>query len=209
MNKKIIYILIVVPIIASLLTVLFLGRHYENKLNHYCKSQKKKTEIEKELLVQQLQKTYENTMKKYIQKRMGKIEQEKKEILKNKVQLVYAIVQNLKKKDTNKKRLKEEIILSLSGTDIFITDYNANVVLLGNQNIGKNPLIKYVDKNERSIVLEEIQKVRRHGEGFLNTTNSVNGKKEIIFIKNLDFSNWFIGSVVNLEIKKEKESFKN
>jgi len=209
MNKKIIYILIVVPIIASLLTVLFLGRHYENKLNYYCKSEKKKAEIEKELLVQKLQKTYEHTMKKYMQKRMDKIEQEKKEILKNKVQLVYDIVQNLKKNDTNTKRLKEEIILSLSATDIFISDYNANVVLLGNQNIGENPLIKYVDKSGRSIVLEEIQKVRRHGEGFLKTTNSVNGKQEIIFIKNLDFSNWFIGSVVDLEIKKEKESLKN
>jgi hypothetical protein len=203
MNKKIIYILIVVPIIASLLTALFLGRYYEDKLDHYCKSEKKQAQTEKELLIQKLQQTYENTIKKYMQKRISEIEQEKKEILKKKLQFAYTIVENLKKKYTNKKRLKEAIILSLSATDIFISDYNANVILLGNQNIGENPLIKYVDKNGRSIVLEEIQKVRRHGEGFLKTTNSINSKQEIVFVKNLDLFNWFIGSVENIEMKEE------
>jgi hypothetical protein len=108
-------------------------------------------------------------------------------------------------KYTKSKYIKKEIVELFKDSDIFISDYNANVILLGKQQLGDSSLVEYVDKDARSIVLEEIQKVKRHGEGFIITTNSVSGQKEIIFVKNLQELNWFIGSVVNIQEKKAQK----
>ncbi len=203
-DKKIFYVILFLALISSLLTALILGFVYEEKLQTYKLTQKKQQKQEKELLKQKLQEKYKKSMQLYIKKEMDSLEKQEKEALAFKVQEAYKIIKILQKY-TKYKNVKKEIVELFKDSDIFISDYNGNVILLGKQQLGDSSLVEYVDKDARSIVLEEIQKVKRHGEGFLTTTNSVSGEKEVIFVKNVKELDWFIGSVVKIEEKKNQK----
>jgi len=203
-DKKILYVIVFLALISSLLTALILGFVYEEKLQAYKLLQEKQQKQEKELLTQKLQEKFKKSMQLSIKKEMESFEKQEKERLALKVEKAYKTIEVVQKY-TAPKSIKKEIIELFKDSDIFISDYNANAILLGNQELGDSSLVEYVDKDTRSIVLEEIQKVRHHGEGFLTTTNSVSGQKEIIFVKNLKKLDWFIGSVVNIEEKKAQK----
>ena len=109
--------------------------------------------------------------------------------------------------------VKERIVDALSHMKheehenvIFITDYKGNSILLGNQDMDKDNLVSYIDADYRSIVLEEIQRVRRRKEGFIKSTHALNQEKEIILVKDLDAYGWFIGSAIT--IKDERTQLK-
>ena len=203
-DKKILYIIVLLALILSLLSALVLGFVYEGRLENYKLVQEKQQKQEKELLTQNLQAKCKKSMQLYIEKEMEFFEKQEKEELSLKVNQAYKMIETLQKYMKNSS-LKKEIVELFQESEIFISDYNGNAILLGKQQLGDSSLVEYVDKDARSIVLEEIQKVKRHGEGFLTTTNSVSGQKEIIFVKDVKELDWFIGAVVNIEEKKAQK----
>jgi len=68
--------------------------------------------------------------------------------------------------------------------DSFLVDYNGNTL------VGKND---HEDIDSRTIVLEQIQQVRKNGEGFIVSRIDHNGLKRYIFVKNLDIQELYIG----------------
>ena len=109
---------------------------------------------------------------------------------------VYDKYHKIKRKKDVKQRVKD----TLEGR-VFVTNFSTNSILMGNQKFGREDITNYVDADHRSIVLEELQKVRKRGEAFIKSRHAQDGSKEIIFVENLDMYDWFIGDNI---FKKDK-----
>jgi len=152
----------------------------------------------------------------YFLKHYKQIEDEVKYELKNRVDNAYDnahyIYSRYQNKRGNKKRITDIVkhISVDSANSVFITDFYGDAVLLGPQKIEKTQLSFFMDADARSIILEELQKVRKHKEGFLESNFYTKDSKYIIYVKDLEMFNMFIGSMAGVEaIKKkfEKSSF--
>lgn len=107
----------------------------------------------------------------------------------------------------NKKKIinMSKSLLSINKKEsIFITDYYGNSVLLGDQKIDKKNITSFLDADARSIILEEVQKVRKRGEGFLQSYFYNSNEKYIIFVKDMKMYKLFAGSMTNLTREQAK-----
>ena len=107
--------------------------------------------------------------------------------LQKKIDKAFNHCQNLEKSKQVQASIKKELVklaLDLNNTNIFLVDYDGNTLL------GEN---SKEDVGARTIVLEQIQKVRRHGEGFIVSNVNHDGLKRYIMVKNLDMNELFIG----------------
>ncbi len=89
---------------------------------------------------------------------------------------------------------------------IWITDYRGNNILSADKNLQKRNIIDYKDADGRAIVLEEIQKVRKHKEGYINTRFNKKSGKQIMYVKDFGHYDWFFGSA--MYIKQARENLK-
>ena len=89
---------------------------------------------------------------------------------------------------------------------IWITDYQGNSILSADKNLEKRNIIDYKDADGRAIVLEEIQKVRKHTEGYISTRSGKNRAKQIMYVKDFAHYNWFFGS--GMYVKQARENLK-
>ena len=216
--KKIIpYLIVVVPLVLVLTASFFITTFYLEKVTTYFNSRKEKSlkeyvdgqKIKSEMWTKQLYLLFDY---KY-----NRVEEEIEKELRDRVDIAYKTARFIYKKYKNtkpKKDIKERIIDALGhmkyfGTEryIFITDYQGNSILLGNQNIDEKNLSAYLDADGRSVVLEEIQKVRKRGEGLLDSRHAKDNSKELIFVKDLGAYDWFIGSV--MKVKEKEEALKS
>ena len=104
---------------------------------------------------------------------------------------IYNKYKNIK----NKNQIKEKIIdfltlTNLSGEKIsvFLGDFDGNIILSKQRRSAS-----YTDADGRSIVLEEVQTVRKRGIGYIKSRDFNLGKNEEILVKKLGIYNWFIG----------------
>ena len=109
-----------------------------------------------------------------------------KEELKTRVNSAYILAQKLSQKYKNLKNKKEIIIEALTQRGVYIKNYQGDMV--------NDVALKYLDNSNRAIPLEEIQKVRRHKEGYINIATK--NEKQIIYVKNLQIFDLFIGASV-------------
>ncbi len=197
-NKNIFYI-INITIYILLISFIFIlkNKTHETEIK-FQKTQKKLLTVQQQDTKQWLEKLDAVYIKKYNQ-----LDEKIKKDLKQKVYKAYNNAKNIYNNEHNKKSsryIKQRLKDSLKGK-VFITDFKTNSILIGEQRLDKKNISNYLDADHRSIVLEELQKVRRHGEAFIDTKHAGNNLKETIFVKNLDMYNWFIGN--NL-FKKDK-----
>ena len=108
--------------------------------------------------------------------------------LKEKVQKAYKLAQRLEKKYKRKKSRKSIIIEALNQSGVYIKSYSGNQV--GDINSS------YLVDGLRAIPLEEIQKVRRHKEGYIKVESEKNAAIEYIYVKNLEMYQLYIGASV-------------
>jgi len=204
------YLIVIVPLALVLSVSFFISNFYINKVTNYFAQAKENSikdyidlqKAQSELKINQLILLFEYTN--------NRVEPEIKKELKSKVDIAYNIAHEIdtkykKKKKLAKQRVKDALYELVSDNEydtIFITDYRANAILLGSHLEDEN-IAHYLDKDSRSIVYEEIQKVRRHGEGFISSIRN-SGDKEIIYVKNLDLYNWYIGSSMLVKSKRER-----
>jgi len=179
---------------------------HKKSLQEYIKFQKSQSELELSnliLLVDKSQKQLKPTMKKELVKEVS--------FAYNRAHKIYDTYRKKESLNAIKARIKDSLS-NIKYTDdkaqIFITDYKQNSIVTGSQCIGKEGVVNYADADNRVIVLEEIQKAKRHEEGFIESRNSITGKKEIIFVKDLKIFDWFIGSNSNIEVKKKESQNK-
>jgi len=109
----------------------------------------------------------------------------------------------------NKKQTKKQITNSIksklakmkydsTSTPVFLVDYKGNTLLGSNSK---------VDMDARTIVLEEVQKVRRRGGGFITSRVDDSGTKRYILVKDLGINDLFIGT--DLYVKANGGDLKN
>ena len=206
------YLIVIVPLALVLSISFFISSFYINKVTNYFEQAKENSihdyinlqKAKSELKVNQLILLFEYTN--------NRVEPAIKKELKSKVDIAYNIAHEIdekykKKKKLAKQRVKDALYELVSDNEydtIFITDYRANAILLGSH-LEDDNIAQYLDKDSRSIVYEEIQKVRRHGEGYIKSVRN-SGDKEIIYVKSLDLYDWYIGS--NILVKNEREKVK-
>ena len=107
--------------------------------------------------------------------------------LEDKMKVVYKIC--IDNYDENKS--KEEVLASifaqletLQDVDVFIANYHEKTLFGSND---------YPDVHARTIVLEEIQKVRRRGTGFIVSDIDLKGKKRYVLVRNLEVLELYVG----------------
>lgn len=111
---------------------------------------------------------------------------QKRKNLKIKVETAFNAAQNIYKKYKNTK-CKEYIIKeALNQHLVFIKDYKGSVV--------GNIKDEHPDMKGRAIGLEEIQKVRRHQEGFIKIKSADANISQTIYVKDLGMYKLYIGS---------------
>nr|WP_321267871.1 cache domain-containing protein [uncultured Sulfurimonas sp.] len=214
-EKKIIpYLIVVVPLALVLTASFFITTFYIEKVNayfHKVKEMSIKEHIESkksksEIWVDQL-----NLLFDY---KYNRVDEDIKNELQTRVNLAYDsarfIYEKYKLKKSNKE-IKERIVDALNQMTfstkkdyIFISDFNGKNILSRNSLKEQKNISAYEDFDGRSIVLEEIQKVRKDGEGFLESNFYTGLTKHIILVKNLDMYDWYIGSCID-EMQKREE----
>ena len=213
LNKKklIPYLVVIVPFVLALVLSDMMRSFYLKKVETCFNAAQEHSLNETILKRKESAELYVKEINLLFEKRYSKVEENAKKELKDRIDRAYKtarfIYEKYKGKKSNK-NIKERIVDALGqmkyGADenyVFITDYRANSILLGTQNIEKKNLASYVDADYRSIILEEIQKVRRHKEGFLKTRDAKSKEEALIFVKDLGALHWFIGTSVKLQRK--------
>ncbi len=216
-NRIIPYLIVVVPLALVLTASFFITTFYLEKVGAYFHKAKERSikehvdskKAKSEIWVKQL-----NLLFDY---KNNKVEEDINIELKTRVDMAYESARFIYEKYKGKKSkrdIKERIVDALnqmmySGKKdyIFITDFSGNNILSRSPLLNQKNISAYVDTDGRSIILEEIQKVRKLGEGFLESNFYPGAGKQIILVKNLDMYNWYIGSSVN--VLQQKESLKS
>jgi signal transduction histidine kinase len=114
-------------------------------------------------------------------------------------------------KTLSSKLIKKLIVNALSGLEwygkknyVWITDYDGNNVLTGNIDIEGVNIANYTDADGRAIILEEIQKVRKHTEGYLKTRFKEGDSEQLMYVKDFGHYGWFFGSGMHYDFEKER-----
>jgi hypothetical protein len=165
------------------------------KQKHLVDAQTKLKEKDVESWLKQLDALYE--------KRYNKLDAQIEKELKQRVYVAYNKAKDIYAKYHRKKSskdIKQRIKDALEGM-VFITNFQTNPILIHNQKFGREDITNYVDADFRSIVLEELQKVRRREEALIKSRHAPDALEEIIFVKNLNMYEWFIGDNI---FKKDK-----
>ena len=198
-EKFIPYLIVAIPLTLVLTASFFITSFYLDKVEGYFDSAKGRAikehidskKIKSELWAKQLNLLFEY---KY-----NKLEKGLKTTLQTKVQTASQSAKYIYEKYKNTKsttEIKQRIVDTLKvmnfndkSSKIFITDYDANIILGDDKKYGAD----YIDADNRSIVLEEIQSVRKHGQGYLRSRDFYTKQYQRILVKDLGVFNWFVG----------------
>ncbi len=214
-NKNSIPKLIVIFPILMIFTITFVsGYFYIKTLREYTQksaNDKIKTYIstqikENETLIQNI-----GDLVKYLD---STLEKNMKDELKERIDLAYKSAHYLYNKYKDKKsekEIKEKIEDSLSQmlwegkqNYVFITSYEGDNILSANPALNKKNLVAFEDADGRAVIIEEIVKVRKYTQGYIKTTFFKDKGEQILFVKDLGFYDWFVGSGIHFKIAKNK-----
>lgn len=203
-EKKLIpYLIVVVPLMLVLSVSFFISSFYINKVTNYFAKAKESSiedyiETQKEqseLRIKQLMLLFDYTNNR-VEPLMKQELEKKVAIAYNTAQKIYNKYRAKKSKREIRQRIKDalsEMVYDEKSGYIFITDYDSNAILNGSH-LTSEEIALYKDADNRSIILEEIQKAKKYGEGYLKSRRFDDKEEEIIFVKDLKIYNWYIGS---------------
>ena len=207
------YLIVIVPLALVLTASFFITTFYLEKVATYFNSAKERSFKEHIDTKKGKSEMWSKQLNLLFDYKYSRVQSSVEQELKARIDIAYKssrYIYDKYKGNKSSTNIKERIIDALSHMNygdnenyIFITDYKGNSVLLGNQEIEKKTLTRYLDAEIRSIILEEIQMVRKNGEGFLYSTSSVDNSKEIILVKSLGAYDWFIGTVIKVKDREK------
>ncbi|MEA1893370.1 MAG: cache domain-containing protein [Campylobacterota bacterium] len=212
-NRVITYLIVIVPLALVLIASFFITTFYLEKVTLYFKDVKERSiqeyidfkKVKSEMWVEQL-----NLLFDY---KNARVEEEIKKELEAKVDIAYKSAKFIYKKYKSKKRAREVRVRILDSLNqrtysskddyIFITDFSGNNIIPRSEKLKQKNIGDYEDVDGRAIILEEIQKVRRRESGFLESNFYEGRGRDIIFVKNLEIYDWYIGSSMNIEQERD------
>ena len=205
-TKLIPKLIIILPSSLVLVVGFFMGSFYIDKvegyfeqtrqssIREYIDSKKKESEI------------WVNQLNVILQYKSYSIEGSIEKELKTRVDLAYESAKYIyeKYKDTkSKKDIKNRIKDALSQmhfnemkNHIFITSYDGLSILSGSRDYDGKNMMAYTDADGRSIIFEEITKARKHKEGYIKSRHYNGSGVKTIYVKDLGFYDWYIGSSI-------------
>ena len=142
-------------------------------------------------------------VKSYVEQEMTTYEKVLQERVQLAVQNAKADILLIANMTKSKRELNRNLKKLFHGKNIFITDYNGNAIVK-THHIEIENIASYLDADNRAIVLEEIQKVRRHKSGFLKTKRVGDAKMEVVYVEAVDSLALYIGSSYIVEDEKER-----
>ncbi|MDA3947169.1 MAG: cache domain-containing protein [Helicobacteraceae bacterium] len=200
-------LIIITPLAALAILTAVITSFYIDKMNFYFKENAARyldeyiagEKRQGEIFVEDI-----NLLAKYTVDHLA--EKSKKE-LDERLELPYKAAKSIYNKYDNKlseNAIKERILDALSAMTwhgekdyVFVTDYDGNNILSASKDlIGKN-LSSWSDADGRAIVLEEIQMVRKHGEGYIETRLRDESGLQTIKVKDFGHYKWFFGSGIH------------
>ncbi len=185
-------------VVATLFFVFGMSYFMRDYYHHKAELYAQKADIE---LHKKQSKLWVQQFMTLLQEREKKIEPAIQKELYTKVNAMYELTNIMY---SNSKSKKEILNLIEASEEIFLTDYDGNPILYGSQLMSEEEFGNYFDEDNRSIILEEIQKVKHYGDGFLHSKISKQKGSEIIYVKSLGFYNWFIGSSISVQRKQQE-----
>ena len=213
-NKLIPYLIVIIPLALVLSASFFITTFYLNKVTSYFDSAKKRSQKEYIDIQKSQGEMWVNQLNILFEYKNKTFEQDIKEELKKRVDRAYetaVYIHDKYKKTKSKKDIRQRIedtlermVFNDKKNHIFMMDTKGNSILSGKYKFKNKNILAFEDADGRSIILEEIQKVKKYGEGFLRSRFSKDRSWQIIYVKSLGFDNLYIGSTV-YEIQKKQE----
>lgn len=213
-NKKVISFLVIVIFLVLLLTVSFviaafyldsMVNRFNSKNERLLDKHIKTKKIQSELRLEQLRVLLED--------KNNHIEQTTQQELEQRVQNAFISAKAIYERYKNSKSssyIKQKIIETLAQfknqgdrTQIFIKDFNENIILANTDKIDKELIVNYEKITGRSLILEEMQKVRKRGAGSFLTDLSPT-KIRVTYVKKLDIYDWFLGASKYMQQSRQK-----
>jgi len=213
-KKFVSFLIVLMPLTLVLIASFFISTFYLEKVTNYFNSAKERSikehidskKAKSEVWIKQL-----NLLFDY---KYNRIEENIVSELNSSVEAAYKsahFIYNKYKNKKSSKEIKERIVDALSqlqvngySTNFFISDFNGNAIVSSKSREEQKNLAAYVDADGRSIVLEEIQLVRKKGEGFLSSRYVNQDETQRIKVKNLHLFDWYIGSSLNVNAEYKK-----
>lgn len=206
-NKKsfIPYAIVIFPLSVALVLVTFAISLYIEKVTDNFNDAKAKS-ISEQIDLEKLNgEMWVNQINELGENKYSAIQEDIENELIEKVNLVHKGANAIYKKYKTKKAIQDRIKLLISNVSwnkeqdyIFIKNFRGDSIVKTSL---ANTSMDYMDIDGRTIFLEEIQKVRKRGEGFLYSKYAKGEPEEIIYVKKLGMYDWYIGSKI---FKKQK-----
>jgi signal transduction histidine kinase len=156
---------------------------------------------------------YVGALKQLFSEKNSRIEEKMKTALKERVGIAHETADSIYEKYNKKlsdERIRQQIADALERIVwhkerqfVWITDYEGNSILPGSQHLGGENISSYADADGRAIILEEIQTVRREGEGFLQTRFREGEGEQLMLVKDFGHYDWFFGSALLIDAEKD------
>jgi|GEM_PF-2755158 len=203
------YLVVISLLLLTLSLYLYMQEFYLTKLHSELQIAQEKSLAEHELKQEAQKKLQSKELETLFESIESSVDLKVYKSLESEVDLAYTIAHKIYKKYKNKKSKEEikecirEALVQFSIRDkargVFINDYKGNTYLDTHEN--------RENKEYRDIGLEMLNKVRRDKEGFIEYTD-LKGEKNIVYVKELGFYNYFIGMTQNTQTQKEIEKAK-
>ncbi len=213
-TKRIIpYLIVIVPLILVLTVSFFMISFYLKKVTSYSNFAKERS-IKEYIDTQKAQgEMWVNHLKMISEYKNNTLVQEVKDELKAKLERaekITKLIYNNRSKKYEKKYINTEINYMINDfsysdiySDIFIYDFNSNSIL---KPLKSQKIKLLTDMPMRSLKLEELQKVRKYKSGFIEVSLN-DSAKQIVYVKNLNINNWYIG--IGAIVTKDSEYIKS
>ena len=170
-DKAIPWLIIVIPVVSIMLITAALTHFYKKNTQSYFNEQSER--IEREYVASQKRESEEwvGRTQQLFAYNEGALEEKIKHKLRTRIETTHEMAAQIYKKYTNKKTARRQIKNALSRmvwegekNRIRITDYEGGNILPGTLGTNKKNITGFSDADGRAIILEEIQKARRHGQ---------------------------------------------
>lgn len=202
-------LIVIVPLVTIAVLTTVIACFYADRFKHYFEEEsgrylKEYTEGKKKQGV-----AFVGDLKQLFIYKNNRVEEEMEASLKERVGIAFETAAFIYEKYHGKRsdaQIKQQISDALERmvwhqerNYVWITDYEGNSILDGNQQLSGENISSYTDADGRAIILEEIQKVRRDGEGFLRTRFREGEGEQVMFVKDFGHFDWFFGSALQID----------
>ncbi len=218
-ERSITRMIIIMPLLTIFLVIATATYLYVKRITDTYQEEQKRY-IREYLATQKLEsENWVSQMIQLLEYSHQNLEESIKKELKERVDLAYETAMYIQEKYN---KLSHEVIIKRHISDslkrmvwkgsqnyIWITDYRGNNILSASKDFANSNMLNYQDVDGRAIILEEIQMVRKRGEGYIKSHFRKATGDQIMYVKDFGHYDWFLGSGIHVnealrEIKEKQ-----